>query len=309
MIRDWLANQWAKRRSVTSRRVPGKKKSRSCPLQVELLEDRTVPSAVGPEPIPSSYPLQPGFTPITSISQITGPGKYQLTANDDTPTNGSTSAIYLNDVTLDGGGYSIAGDLDITGSQDVVKNCQVTGVIISGSDYVLSNNWMHFGISGGFVLDSGSYGTFSNNLFDGVAAGDVDDLLLLSGAGSGVSNVAVTNNVFENCYDCGIEGTGSWNQCTFTGNVFSNTQFCAIGGWYITGYGSPYTFYMTNCTFQNNQLDSGRLFEFTNGKGGLMSALDDASATSSWGNGPVYYGNTFSGDSVARSPVPRRPAA
>ena len=107
MIRDWLANQWAKRRSVTSRRVSGKKKSRSCPLQVELLEDRTVPSAVGPEPLPPSYPLQPGFTPITSISQITGPGKYQLTANDDTPSNGSTSAIYWNDVTLDGGGYSI----------------------------------------------------------------------------------------------------------------------------------------------------------------------------------------------------------
>ena len=191
-----------------------------------------------------------------------------------------------------------------------MKNCQLTGIAISGSNYALSNNWIDFGLKGGWVLDSGSYGTISNNLFDGVAA-DIDDLLLLEGAGSDasnvLSNVTVTNNVFENCYDCGIEGTGSWNQCTFTGNVFSNTQFCAIGGWYITGYGSPYTFYMTNCTFQNNQLDSGRLFEFTNGKGGLMSALDDASATSSWGNGPVYYGNTFSGDSVGAVTRPAAP--
>src|SRR6266436_8602542 len=34
---------------------------------------------VGPVPLPSPYPLQPGFTPISDASQITGPGNYQLT--------------------------------------------------------------------------------------------------------------------------------------------------------------------------------------------------------------------------------------
>ena len=36
---------------------------------------------IGPVPLPSPYPLQPGFTPISDPSQITGPGKYQLTAD------------------------------------------------------------------------------------------------------------------------------------------------------------------------------------------------------------------------------------
>ena len=44
----------------------------------------TVAGAAGPVPLPSPYPLQTGFTPISDPSQIAGPGKYQLTADVQT---------------------------------------------------------------------------------------------------------------------------------------------------------------------------------------------------------------------------------
>jgi hypothetical protein len=60
-----------------------------------------VPQAgAGPVRLPQPYPLQPGFTAISSLSQTNGPGSYQLIADDPSVVNIGTG------ITLDGGGHS-----------------------------------------------------------------------------------------------------------------------------------------------------------------------------------------------------------
>src|ERR1700680_3098605 len=64
---------------------------------------------VGPVPLPSPYPLQPGFTPISSPSQITGPGNYQLT-NDVSDLN---SIQNTSNITIDGAGFTVGNYLTL----------------------------------------------------------------------------------------------------------------------------------------------------------------------------------------------------
>src|SRR5262249_55911145 len=136
MSRDPLTTQLARWFPSPSRRVPFKKKPNSCQLAVEALEDRVVPT-VGPVlPVPSNYPLQAGFTPITDISQITGPGNYQLTADS----NGGQ--IDYPNVTLDGGGHTVGlniyqDGLNVNGQGDVVKNCVIPVYVVIGHDATL----------------------------------------------------------------------------------------------------------------------------------------------------------------------------
>ena len=42
--------------------------------------------ARGPQPLPSPYPAQSGYTQISALSQITPPAKYQLASDDDAVT-------------------------------------------------------------------------------------------------------------------------------------------------------------------------------------------------------------------------------
>ena len=93
---------------------------------------------VGPVPLPSPYPLQPGFTPVSSPSQIIGPGNYQLT-NDV-----QSLPITASNVTIDGAGYSVAQNLNASGQNITVKNCHLNGgavVEARANNIILTNNW------------------------------------------------------------------------------------------------------------------------------------------------------------------------
>jgi hypothetical protein len=302
MAKQSLTKRLVPSPSSLSARASVKKKPASCKLLVEALEDRVVPTA-GPVALPANYALQPGFTPITDISQITGPGNYQLTADS----NGGS--ITWDNVTLDGGGHSIGGSnpyqgLYIYGQGDVVKNSNISVyTLLNGANEVLSNNWISS--TAVYNLDIYASGcTLSNNLIVG-NGNSTDDNVTTFGA---LSNLTFANNVIESSYDAGLEGVGSWTNCTFDGNVFINNFRCAIGGWYGTNWmGTTHTysggwFYIQGCTFQNN-ITWGAPIEFTSvgGSSGPAGTYDDATGNSLWG----WDGNTFSGDSFA---IPTPPA-
>jgi hypothetical protein len=297
MIKDSLKQSMARWCSPTSRQVSSQKKPASCKLAVEALEDRIVPTA-GPVALPSNYALQPGFTPITDISQISGPGNYQLTADS------SGGTIQWDNVTLNGGGHTCFGGLYIYGQADVVRNCvNPNFTYIGGANTVLSNNWLSSSFA--YNLEVNASGcTVSNNLIDG-NGGTTDDNVVTFGD---LNNFSFVNNVTSSCYDAGLEGVGSWTNCTVDGNVFINSFRCAIGGWYGSnwyganeGYSGGW-FYIKNCTFQNN-ITWGAPIEFTSvgGSSGPAGTYDDQTATSIWG----WDGNSFSGDYFG---VPSPPA-
>lgn len=308
MIKDSLAKRLANWYSPASRRGSGKKKPASCKLSVETLEDRVVPTA-GPVALPLNYALQPGFTAITDISQITGPGKYQLTADSNSGIIGET--INWDDVTLDGGGHTVCLNyswLSINGQRDVVKNCVIPGAaIIHGAGVVFSNNWLINSWAANLEIDASGC-TIANNLIVG-SGFSTDDNVVTNGD---LSNLNFVGNVINGpggggCYDVGIEGIGSWTNCTFNGNVITNGFRGAIGGWYGDKWPSPGPqFHITNCTFENNffpYIDAyGLPIEFTiaGGSSAPGGAYDDHSATSQWG----WDGNTFTGDTFAPTPTP-----
>jgi hypothetical protein len=270
--------------SPVSRRVSGKKKPASCKLAVEALEDRLVPA-----------------TSITSLSQITGPGSYVLTADD--PSYESLSG--LSNVTVDGAGHAVS-SLNINSCDKIlVQNCTFNNSASVGGNcnaITWDHNTFNFTSANLASLEiTCSNVTVSNNTFIGHDGIDVyhstDDLLLTWGA---VSNLNIENNTFSTTFDCGIEGVGSWDHCSFIGNVVSNAGI-GIGGWWdvnMTSQFRPYGFVLTNCTFQNNRVDSTTCYEMFRLDGG-NAAWDDAAAAAQWNGYPGDYGNTFSGDTFA----------
>jgi hypothetical protein len=328
MIHDVSARKTAKWCSSTASATPRKQKPASRKPSLETLEDRLVPAA----------------TPITSLSQITGPGNYVLTADDV-----AQETLNVSNVTVDGAGHYLT-SANLNGSNIVLENFNVglnlfangssitidhvsefATAWISGNDVLWENSTLqggmviggssvtidHNNISGGgsfeIVSIYSSNVTLSNNVITGRGLGNSygdfsdgeDDEVVTFGQ---LSNLSFVNNTISGSFDCGIEGAGTWDHCTFTGNQFHDIGFAAIGGWYGPNMAYP-DFGFTNCTFQNNHAGQnigafgppprGGLFVFQPGSWGVN---DDATATAIWGgdgsNGALSYGNTFSGDTV-----------
>jgi hypothetical protein len=240
--------------------------------------------AVGPIPLPSPYPLQPGFTPISDVSQITGPGNYQLTANVQ------SAPISASNVILDGAGFSVAQNLSTVGQNVTIKNCHLNGGVVidaRSSSITLTNNWVVSTVP--FTVYASNV-TVSNNLLDGVNAAITDDLILTnSGSSQTLSNLKFLNNIVQNTFDVGFEGLGGWTQCTFANNYFTSVNW-AVGGAYGPTHNNDFT--TTYCTFENNIVhQSGsygnNIFIF-NG----VTVNDDTTATSLWGgNGTSFVNN------------------
>jgi len=254
----------------------------------------TVGGAAGPVPLPSPYPLQPGFTPISDPSQITGPGNYQLTADVQT-----INIQGMSNVTIDGGGHVVANNLITSGQNVLIRNCHLnSGISIGGGNITIINNWV-LGSSGIFTSNV----TISNNLLDGVNAAAVDDVVLVQPPSTTLplSNIGFFNNIFQNAWDCGVEGIGGMTQCTFQNNHFNHLGNGAMGGWWDRTLSKPAGFVMTYCSFRGNIADAATvnsLFDFE--AGGHGYANDDATAAALWGgdgsDGNIVNNNTFSGN-------------
>jgi hypothetical protein len=250
---------------------------------------------VGPVPLPSPYPLQPGFTPISDPSRITGPGKYQLTG--DVPHLDTIGS--LSNVSIDGAGYNVANGVSTAGQNILIKNCRLNGgFVITGSNTTITNNWV-FGF--GNVIFA-PFVTVSYNLLDGVVAANVDDLIVINPTSTlPLSNIGFLNNIFQNAWDCGVEGIIGITQCTFQNNQFNHLGNAAIGGWWDSTHSNPSGFAMTHCSFRGNIAEAATvytLFDFNGGSHG--NANDDTTATALWGgdgsDGNIVNNNTFSGD-------------
>src|SRR6266478_5321827 len=149
---------------------------------------------VGPVPLPSPYPLQPGFTPISGPSQITGPGKYQLTAN----VSDLNPIQTISNITIDGAGFTVGNNIVTAGQNVTIKNCNVNGgFTVNGNNTTITNN-SAIGTSG---LNASNV-TFSHNLLNGVPLGasNVDDLIITAGgppAGPSLSNLNFLYNIVQ----------------------------------------------------------------------------------------------------------------
>jgi len=256
-----------------------------------------VGGAVGPVPLPSPYPLQPGFAPISDPSQITGPGNYQLT-NDVSDLN---SIQNISNITIDGARFAVANYVVLNGQNVTLKNCNISSTAGSGvtantgSNNVTVDNCT---IGGTSSIDTSNV-TFSHCLLKNSADTSVTDDLILT-QGSSLSNLHFLYNIIQGTYDVGIEGDGGWTQCSFVGNYFIDVR-AAIGGFWDSNHALN-NFTMMYCTFQNNTVSTatgsyGNHLFVING-GGYGYADDDATANSLWGGSGtgLANNNTFSGN-------------
>jgi hypothetical protein len=126
----------------------------------------------GPVALPSPYPLQPGYTLIANMQQITGPGNYQLSAD--------LGEISIPPgVTLDAAGHKL-GSVWVSqnaqgASNTTLKNAAITGTLqISGDGVTLSNSTIYCPSSESIayvVITNGNNVSLINNSIAGDKAG------------------------------------------------------------------------------------------------------------------------------------------
>jgi len=255
-------------------------------------------SGRGPQPLPSPYPQQPGFTLISDLSQITGPGRWQLTqdvpAGSPPPPNGP-----LSNTVIDAGGHKMAFTIGLSGSNvslinwNLVPSGSITvrpSLFISGNGITIANSSI-----GPVWIQGGQNVTLINNLIEGDKS-KTDDVVLVYSTGDNVPiQFQAINNIIKNAYDAGIEGVGAWYGGLIQNNQFANCPI-AVGGWYDVYRGS--NFHLKNFTFQNNVAEKtsvAHLFDFG------FYAEDDATANANMGpiGPPVWQNvqpNSFTGD-------------
>lgn len=255
-----------------------------------------VSGAAGPVPLPSPYPLQPGFTPISDPSMIIGPGNYQLTNN--VPDLNSIQNI--SGVTIDGAGFTVGSYLALNSQNVTLKNCTFAstsgpvGVAVYGSNVTVTNCTI---IGANAIL--GSNVTFSHCLLQSYGDPSLTDDVIVTWrgppTGPSLTNLNFLYNIIQGTFDVGIEGVGGWDHCTFIGNYFSDVNW-AMGGVYDATHNNG--FVTTYCTFQNNIVHpsgaySNIVFIFN-----YATANDDATANSLWGGSgtSLVNNNTFSGN-------------
>ena len=201
----------------------------------------------------------------------------------------------LSNITIDGAGYTVASSVSTAGQNVLIKNCRLIGggLGITGSNTTITNNWV-FGTSVIFASNV----TFSNNLLDGGNAATTDDLASTAGGppvGPSLSNIKFLNNIVQHTFDVGFEGAGGWDQCTLSGNYFTDVQW-AMGGVYDSSHNNGFT--TTNCTFQNNTVHPSGSYSNTIFIFNYVVANDDGTANSLWGGSgtSLVNNNTFSGN-------------
>jgi hypothetical protein len=252
---------------------------------------------------------------------ITQPGTYYLNAN----INGGLN-IKSDWVTILGNGYAITGGpgaittvgrSDMTNKGIVVRDLTCTNLQVQGNDLTTKTNppavtiincLVNADINGPatpFVAGgSNIYVKGLTQLPGGAASGPtgVDDNMFIWAPYVAGGTFSQTCNwvTYDGCttginYDVGIEGIGTWQNCTITNCNINNG---GIGAWYGSGHyqsGGNTNFDMNNCTFTNNRVE-GMKFQ-CGSTGGNWLTVDyktqtDAVANSNWG----FLGCSFSGN-------------
>ena len=274
------------------------------------------PTAFGVQPIASPYPLQMGFTPITSLSQITGSGNYQLTANiSNAP---SSISITSNNVAIDGAGFSVSSSgqpvqFNVFGSNVLIRNFIVSPIVVavwgefaSQNNVIVENNllspsWVDLY----YPTSSLSNVSFIFNTFQN-ASDDLLNFYTPNGQTPVGEGFVVENNIFNGALDACIEGVGQLNGASIVNNAFYKCSI-AIGGWYSDPQ-HDCCFEMFNTSITGNVVDSStvtHLYDFpihgySNG---------DQDATMAWGYGGTAWpagvlDNIFIGNVFASEPLP-----
>jgi hypothetical protein len=255
-------------------------------------------------------------TRIATISQISGPGCYQLTQDDPA----SFAIIQYNNVTLLGNGHSLQGSLQLGTSaapnsglvvQDLTCQ-QLYQVYGSASPVQMTTPAVHLkGITvtkaSPATLPVSLYGSnifMENCLVDGSAGGTDDPVVLynLDSAHPTSAWCTIANCRFGPNYDLGLEGVGGWDHVTITGcSGTGGNAWADLGAWYGPNWpGSTATnFRFDNCTITNNTMRAAKGMTFTDGSF-LLNARSDAEATGYWGPSPSKpaggANNSFSGN-------------
>ena len=251
----------------------------------------------GPSPLPSPYPLQPGYTLISSLSDpaVKSPGNYQLSA--DLP----QGATIPPGVTVDAAGHKL-GNVWFAGGNATLKNAAITGVVqiiydgctlFNNTIYCPSSTSIAYVVSVGANNVSLINNSISGDYF-GYNSGTDDVVALYSYQSTTLTNFQAINNVIQGCYDMGIEGLGHFDQCLFQNNSFNTVGGC-VGGWYDAFRSND--FRLSNSVFQGNLAQRSSvtvLFQFD------AQISDDAAANQRWGQSITVdgrlYDNTFNGD-------------
>jgi hypothetical protein len=248
----------------------------------------------GPSPLPSPYPLQPGYTLISSLSEITGPGNYQLSAD-----LGEVSIPP--DVTIDAAGHNLGNVWFSAGT--TLKNATIMGavqIIYDGVTLFNSTIYCPSSTSVAYVvLVGGNNISLINNSISGdyfgYSSGTDDVVLLVSSGSTTLTNFQAINNVIQGCYDMGIEGEGHFDQCRFQDNSFNTVGGC-IGGWYDAYRGGD--FRLSDSVFQGNLAQKSSVTSLFNIA--YNNVYDDSTATQMWGQSATVNGrvhdNTFNSD-------------
>jgi len=274
------------------------------------------PIGFGVQPIAAPYPLQPGFTPITSLRQITGSGNYQLTANiSNAP---SSISITSNNVAIDGAGFSVSSSgqpvqFNVFGSNVLIRNFIVSPIVVavwgefaSQNNVIVENNllspsWVDLY----YPTSSLSNVSFIFNTFQN-ASDDLLNFYTPNGQTPVGEGFVVENNIFNGALDACIEGVGQLNGASIVNNAFYKCSI-AIGGWYSDPQ-HDCCFEMFNTSITGNVVDSStvtHLYDFpihgySNG---------DQDATMAWGYGGTAWpagvlDNIFIGNVFASEPLP-----
>jgi len=230
-------------------------------------------------------------TPPTSITQANM--LYQLTS--DNPAVSVT--VGARNVTIDCQGHALA-NVFVNADNFTLQNCTTSIVQISGANYsTIRNNTIgmmyYWGGYLGYPASTGhqAYG----NTFPTLAGDDVVTL-------NDVSNTSITDNVFTGgASDAFIEGVGTWNGVTISGNTFTSASGCAciaVGMWYDDARGSSIVINATQIT--NNTIHVAAVAQCYNfSPYGVTGCPTDAQASAAVGWAYPAAGHlTFSGDEI-----------
>lgn len=167
----------------------------------------------------------------------------------------------------------------------------------------VSNNKMTAPISEGISIPAlvGSVFSQHTRIIGNTLDGSSDGSTPLVGADDGVAiqdgtDITVENNVVFNTWDCGIEWVGILSNSLIKGNKISNTNLCAIGGWYFMG--------LQNTTIANNTADKVIYFVFVQRVYGLRAAGSDEYHWLPADEAVWFKNNTFEGNRLTNPNVP-----
>lgn len=240
--------------------------------------------------------------PITSDSQITGPGVYCLTAD----VVGDFNLTTFSNVELQGNGHNISGNLEL-GNGDTPTGVYAHDLTVGSWEAVGSviatqilPPILHIKnvTSATISVIRGSNVLCEYCTLAGTGGSADDDMQMWLGSPINHFNT-VDHCVFGANTDLGLEGLGGWDNCVISNNLANPGS---IGGFYGVNYemgDRSFTFSLTNNLFTGNTVEPAHMggvgFYFARvDHSNLINIRSDASGNLQFGSeGNVFTGNIY----------------